>query len=339
MATSASQQFFERLWYRPTVWWLWLFLPLQLILRGVVYLRRSLYRFGIFSSTTLAVPVVVIGNITVGGTGKTPLAIYILELLLSKGFKPGLVTRGYGGQSEQYPLLVTDEVGPSECGDEPFLIHKRTAATVVVDPVRSRGGQKLIDLGCDIIICDDGLQHYALQRDLEIAVIDASRGLGNRGLGNGWLMPMGPLREPKHRLQSVDIEITNGLDMLLKPLDIKSLEHHSIFDAEVANEAELNSTQQKSIHAVAAIGNPQRFFDTLKTLNINATEHVFPDHHQFSADDFKLMNGVVVMTEKDAVKCYDFADNRMYYLPVIAELGAAKAQQIEQKLLNLLDYT
>lgn len=334
MATSASQQFFERLWYRPTVWWLWLFLPLQLILRGVVYLRRSFYRLGIFSSTKLSVPVVVIGNITVGGTGKTPLAIYILELLQSKGFKPGLVTRGYGGRSEHYPLLVTDKVRSSECGDEPFLIHKRTDATVVVDPVRSRGGQKLIDLGCDIIICDDGLQHYALQRDLEVAVTDASR-----GLGNGWLMPMGPLREPKHRLSSVDIEITNGLDMLLKPLgikplDIQSLDHDAIFDVEVASE--VSSAQEKKIHAVAAIGNPRRFFDTLKTLNISATEHVFPDHHQFSADDFKLMDGAIVMTEKDAVKCYDFSDDRMYYLPVSAELGVAKAQQVEQKLLNLL---
>ncbi|WP_223670726.1 tetraacyldisaccharide 4'-kinase [Kangiella shandongensis] len=318
MAVSASQRFFERLWYRPTVWWLWLFLPLQLLLRFVVWLRRSFYRVELFKSTKVDKPVVVIGNINVGGTGKTPLSIYLIEWLMAKGYKPGLVTRGYGGSCDSFPLLVLDETSAALCGDEPFLIYQRTRATVVVDPVRSRGAHKLVELGCDIILCDDGLQHYALQRDLEIAVVD-----GGRGLGNGWLMPMGPLREPKSRLNDVDIIITNGQDMVLDPQPVKPLAHQE-------------KIQKHSVYAVAAIGNPKRFFDTLKAEGYSVEAHSFPDHHKFSLSDFEGMQGPILMTEKDAVKCYPFADNRMYYLPVNTVLNDSCAEAVQQKLLQLL---
>lgn len=323
MAVSATQHFFERLWYRPTVWWLWLFLPLQLLLRRVVFIRRKLYALGLFKSTRLPKPVVVIGNITVGGTGKTPLAIYILEWLQAEGYKPGLVTRGYGGSATNFPLVLgaenyQDSLDSSVTGDEPFLIHQRTGALVAVDPVRSRGGQKLVDLGCDIIICDDGLQHYALERDLELVVID-----GKRQLGNGWLMPMGPLREPKSRLKSTDLTIINGDTMLLKPDHITALGHHK----------ELESNK---VTAVAAIGNPQRFFDTLENLGLKSSPIVFPDHHQYTRDDFVALDGPIVMTEKDAVKCQQLADDRMYYLPVSTELEAALESQLKQKIKALL---
>ncbi|MBV34245.1 MAG: tetraacyldisaccharide 4'-kinase [Rickettsiales bacterium] len=323
MAVSATQQFFERLWYRPTVRWLWLFLPLQLLLRLVVLIRRKLYALGLFKSTRLSKPVVVIGNITVGGTGKTPLAIYILEWLLAEGYKPGLVTRGYGGSATNYPLVLggksnQNSLEPSVTGDEPFLIHQRTGALVAVDPVRSRGGQKLVELGCDIIICDDGLQHYALERDLELVVIDAKR-----QFGNGWLMPMGPLREPKSRLKSTDLAVINGDTMRLKPGDITALGH----DKELLS---------KKVNAVAAIGNPQRFFDTLENLGYKPTPMAFPDHHQYTRDDFASLDGPIVMTEKDAVKCQRFADDRMYYLPVSTELEAALATELKQKITALL---
>ena len=319
MAISKSQSFLEGLWYRPTPWWLWFLLPLQLLLRFVVFTRRSLYKIGWFKSTKLSKPVVVIGNVTVGGTGKTPLSIYILQWLKEQGYQPGLVTRGYGGAAENHPLVVDEDTSADISGDEPYLIFHQTKVPVVVDPIRSRGGQKLVDLGCDIVICDDGLQHYALQRDLEVVVIDSAR-----GLGNGWLMPMGPLREPPSRLKTVDIQITNGQSMRLEPLGYQGVGHDKPLKA-------------KAVDAVAAIGNPQRFFDTLKTLGLEVTPHVFPDHHQYQAGDFKAMNGPILMTEKDAVKCHHLADDRMYYLPVKTQLTEELDKELKQLLTQLLN--
>lgn len=318
MAISKSQSFFEQLWYRPSPLWLWLFSPLQLLLRGVVFIRQIFYRFGIFKSTQLSKPVVVIGNINVGGTGKTPLSIYILQWLQSEGYQPGLVTRGYGGTAENHPLVLDDDTSPEICGDEPYLIFHKTNAPIVVDPNRARGGQKLIELGCDIVICDDGLQHYALKRDLEVAVVDSKR-----GLGNGWLMPMGPLREPPSRLKTVDMIIRNGESMTLKPLPIEGVGHDAAMSASV-------------VDAVAAIGHPQRFFDTLKSVGLEVIPHSFPDHHQYSAEDFTGMTGPIVMTEKDAVKCHHIADSRMYYLPVETELSDDAAHELQRRLLDLL---
>ncbi|RDX35027.1 tetraacyldisaccharide 4'-kinase [Kangiella sp. HD9-110m-PIT-SAG06] len=318
MAISKSQAFFERLWYRPTPWWLWLFLPLQLLLRLVVLIRHSAYRFNFFKSTKLSRPVVVIGNITVGGTGKTPLAIHILQWLQKQGYKPGLVTRGYAGTAENHPLVIDADTSAEISGDEPYLIFHKTQAMVVVDPIRSRGGQKLIDLGCDIVICDDGLQHYALKRDLEIAVID-----GSRGLGNGWLMPMGPLREPKARLSAVDLQVINGQTMTLEPQAIQGLGHDKPLTVNTVN-------------AVAAIGNPQRFFDTLSKEGFKVTAHSYPDHHRYQAGDFDNLKGPIVMTEKDAVKCHQFTNERMYYLPVKTQLADDIEQKLQRQLLALL---
>lgn len=314
MAISKSQQFFESLWYRKTVWWLWLFWPFHLLLRLIVWLRRSFYRIGLFKSTKLKTPVIVIGNITVGGTGKTPLAIYLIELLKSQGYKPGLISRGYGGNSEHYPLTVTESTPASESGDEPFLIRRRTQVPVVVDPVRARGAQELEAMGCDIIVCDDGLQHYALQRDIEIVVVD-----GNRQLGNGWLMPFGPLREPQSRLKQANHIIVNGKDMVLEPDPIQAISHHQI---------EL----KEPITAVAAIGHPERFYKTLDSLGYQFERQSFPDHYQFSKQDFDLFQGSILMTEKDAVKCLSFADERFYFLPVSAKLSKPFLQSLMEQI-------
>lgn len=314
MAISKSQQFFESLWYRKTVWWLWLLWPLQLLLRILVFLRRTFYRIGLFKSTKLNVPVIVIGNITVGGTGKTPLAIYLIELLKSQGYKPGLISRGYGGKSEHYPLTVTESISAAESGDEPFLIRRRTQVPVVVDPIRARGAKELEAQGCNIIICDDGLQHYALQRDIEIVVID-----GHRKLGNGWLMPLGPLREPQSRLKRADYIVVNGKDMVLEPDTIQAINGH---DKQI----------QEPFTAVAAIGNPERFYRTLEGLGYQFDSQSFPDHYEFSEQDFESFQGSIVMTEKDAVKCLSFADERFYFLPVSAKLSKQFIQSLMEQI-------
>ena len=322
MAVSKSQQFFEDLWYNSPPWWLWFLLPLQWLLRLVVWLRRALYHTHLLKSYHAGVPTIVIGNINVGGTGKTPLAIYLLKLLQQEGYKPGLVTRGYGGQSDTYPLRVTDNSNPQQVGDEPFLIYLNTKAMIAVDPNRSRAAKLLVKEGCDILLCDDGLQHYALQRDIEIAVVDSQRMFGNQ-----WLLPMGPLREPVSRLKQCDLQVYNGKTMLLQPKPIKNVVSWSIISQQ--QQALLKS---KNLNAVAAIGNPQRFFNTIKALGYRVIEKTFPDHHQFTKDDFVDGDGPVIMTEKDAVKCREVAKEHFYFLPVEAELD----KEITQKLLTLI---
>lgn len=322
MAISKTQQKLESLWYRKTVWWLWLFLPLNWLLKALVWFRRKFYQWGIFSSKKLAVPVIVIGNINVGGTGKTPLAIYLLQWLKDNGYKPGLVTRGYGGDASEHPLIVQSDSNSSNVGDEPLLIYNRTNAHIVVDHQRARGGQKLIDdFQCDIILCDDGLQHYALHRNLEILVTDTTR-----GVGNGWLMPFGPLRETPARGALCDLAVVNGETMILEPEMIKHMVKHEDAD---------RSQLQQPLAAVAAIGNPNRFFNTLADLSISFRPVPFPDHHSFEEKDFESFPADIIMTEKDAVKCQKFADERFYYLPISAKLSANTMQQFEQQLQRL----
>ncbi len=318
MSISRSQQFLENLWYRNKPWWLWLFLPLHGLLYLLVWFRKQFYRWGLFSSTDLKVPVVIIGNINVGGTGKTPFAIYLLNMLKAQGYKPGLVTRGYGGDTDLHPLVVDESSEARFVGDEPLLIFRQTKATIIVDYNRARGANKLVDeYNCDLIICDDGLQHYALQRDLEVLIVD-----GVRGFGNGFLMPFGPLREPIRRANSCDICIVNGDTMQLRPQAVRRLNTESIVDS-----VELPLT------AIAAIGNPQRFFDTLNSLGLQFETKIFPDHHQFSQHNFANIQGNIIMTEKDAVKCSFVDEERFYYLPVNAEVDT----NIEKRLMTMIE--
>lgn len=302
-----------RAWYRghPA---LWLLLPLSVLYGAVVAVRRWLYRTGVLASVRVGVPVIVVGNVTVGGTGKTPLTLALIERLRAAGFRPGVVSRGYGGKAG-YPLRLDATTPPAAAGDEPVMLHRRSGVPLVVDPVRSRAARHLLaNSDCDVVICDDGLQHLALARDIEIAVVD-----GTRGLGNGHLLPAGPLREPARRLAQVDLVVVNaeGGDwpgahrMRLLPDALRP----------VAAGAGMPPRPGDRVHAVAGIGNPARFFLQLESLGFVVVRHAFPDHHAYAAADLAFGDALpVVMTEKDKVKCEGIAPANAWYLPVSAKL-------------------
>lgn len=270
----------------------------------------------------LPVPVIVVGNIAVGGTGKTPYVIWLAAQLKKWGWRPGIISRGYGGQSRSWPRRVTDFSDPQEVGDEPVLIARATGCPVTV------GSDRLVDVramllneNVDIVISDDGLQHYRLARDLEIVVVDASR-----GLGNGHLLPAGPLREPPSRLQEVGLVVVNGrgwkspvsrsLTMELVPGEAQSLKGDE--------RRALAGFSGNTVHAVAGIGNPARFFSMLSRHGIQLIMHPFPDHHPFQASDLEFGDDLpVLMTEKDAVKCTKFGSERHWVVPVTAQVDAA----------------
>jgi len=315
----------------------YIFLPLSALFFAIIKKRRSDYSKGKKSSWQAPVPVVVVGNITVGGTGKTPVVIHLVEELKNRGFRPGVISRGFGGDSESYPIAVNRGSDPLVVGDEPHLIAMRTQVPMVVDPDRVRAAQYLLmNTDCDLIICDDGLQHYALQRDVEIVVVD-----GSRGLGNGFLLPSGPLREPKSRLRQAEFVVVNGEESLDLSVPFTRMSYQTIgfFDVLGFNEAPLASmtsvTEVKhSVHGVAGIGNPSRFFDTLKLLGFNVEPHVFEDHHKYNESDFEFDDGrkLLLMTEKDAVKCRGFAKENWYYLKISTCLDPVVLEQLETKL-------
>ena len=318
-----------RFWYQATRWWSWVLYPLSLLFAAVAFSRRFLYKQALLSSSKNRLPVIVVGNISVGGNGKTPFVIWLCELLIKQGYKPGIISRGYGGKSDSYPLLVGDNTTGKEAGDEPVMIFKRLGIPVVVDPVRSQAADYLSENSlADIIVTDDGLQHYALQRDIEIVVVD-----GKRRFGNGHLMPMGPLREPLSRLQEVDFIINNGAQqageftMSLVPDNCLAV------DGQV-RELPANSR----VNACAAIGYPQRFFDTLEKQQFVLNKTVaFADHHPFTADDFKQFDKQLplLMTEKDAVKCTPFAQQNWWYLPISAQLPKTFEKQLIEKIKEI----
>ncbi len=299
-------------------------LPLAGLFAGVVALRRWLYRRDWLHRERLPVPVLVVGNISVGGSGKTPLVIHLVRLLREAGYRPGVVSRGYGGRGGERPARVTPESDPDRVGDEPVLIAIRAACPVVVDPDRPRGARELVRAGCDVIIADDGLQHYRLQRDLEIAVLDARRDGARRGFGNGWLLPAGPLREPRARLREVDLVVEHGVaapalgcyTMHLQPgpaWNLRDPDRHQ----------PLERWRGATVHAVAGIGDPQRFFAMLEHFGIETIRHPFPDHHRFRPGELVFDDELtVLMTEKDAVKCRILATARHWAVPVDAALDA-----------------
>ncbi len=261
----------------------------------------------------MTVPIIVVGNITVGGVGKTPLVIALVKRFQEKGLRVGVVSRGYRSTLKNFPHLIEENDAASVVGDEPLLIFKHTNAPVVIAPNRMDAVNYLVEHhSCQLIISDDGLQHYAMERAIEIAVID-----GIRGLGNGLRLPAGPLREGKKRLNTVDFVVMNGqlrdgaYRMALNPGVIQSLNNKASFE------------HTKTVAAVAGIGHPQRFFNTLTELGIAYRPYVFPDHHRFVADDLTMPEECIIMTEKDAVKCVSFATASMYYLPVEAVLDDA----------------
>lgn len=304
-------------WYGGACW-LWLLRPLEALFRSLAAVRRGLYRHQLLGVYRAPVPVVVVGNICVGGTGKTPVVIALVESLQQLGLRPGVVSRGYGAGRSRVPLRVRADSPAARCGDEPLLIHRRTGCPCVVARRRTRAVQALLaGDDVDIVISDDGLQHYALARDLEIALVDA-----RRGIGNGFCLPAGPLREPRQRLDAADFVLYRGsveprrgvryaVDCLV---NIDSGEQRAATPAALATE----------VVAVAGIAQPDQFVDTLVALGFEPARHFFADHHRYTAADFtELAQQPIIMTEKDAVKCAGLAGANAWYLKITARLPAA----------------
>jgi len=289
--------------------------------RALVALRSRSYRSGLRSQYTPPVPVIVIGNITVGGTGKTPLVLWTLQWLQASGWRPGAISRGYGAAVGAKPVAVNAESNPYEVGDEPVLLARRSGCPVVVCTKRAEAARFIIDHdNCDIIVSDDGLQHLALGRSFEVVVID-----GQRRFGNGFCIPAGPLREPLARLQSVTLRVCNGTpDAGEVPMCLVPDKLLSVSSGEACSENELFTLKAAHCEAVAGVGNPNAFFTSLRTLGITITEHVFADHHRYTSHDLERIGAgqrPIIMTEKDAVKCRQFGYSDCWYLPVTAEPG------------------
>lgn len=348
---ATGKRFQHRLiddWYRPRRTLLTLTLtPLSWLFGTAAAARRALYRMRILASTRLPVPVIVVGNITVGGTGKTPLVIALVDALRRHGHRPGIVSRGYAGRAMSTSARYAGEAAstsarhagsaastsarrvqagddPDVVGDEPLLLAQ-TGAPVFVGRDRVAAGRALLAAHPDVsvIVSDDGLQHYALQRDCEIVVIDGERGFGNRAL-----LPAGPLRERPQRLERADAIVVNGDDALDMPTRIPSFHMALVGDTFVrlVDKAAVSADAFRGlrVHALAGIGHPGRFFATLRKLGIEGVMHPFPDHHRYTAQDVALPDAdAIVMTAKDAIKCRRMADVRMWSLPVAAHVDEA----------------
>lgn len=328
----------QNAWYSHKRW-IWLLAPFAALFWLLSSLRRFAFAHGLKTVSHAELPIIVVGNIGIGGNGKTPLSLALIDYLKSIGHTPAVLSRGYGGAQKTFPYLVSKACEASLVGDEPALLAKRDNNIVVIDPIRSRGAQYIQEHTlATIIICDDGLQHYALARTIELCVLD------KRGLGNGYLLPMGPLREGAWRLQSVDacvLNDNNNATALRKRLANVS---SPMFNMQLVPSMWVNlrsgqkcaladfSVNSNSCVAIAGIGDPQRFFTTLDELGIQTKENKpFPDHHHFSRADI-VQNYTVLMTEKDAVKCYDFAHDDCWYLQVDANLPKPFYDFIRQKL-------
>ena len=306
-----------------------LLLPLEWLYRAVVALRSWLYRRGILKSGRPDVRVVVVGNLTAGGAGKTPLVIYLAERLVALGRRPGVASRGYGGSTGPVPSQVDADSRAEEVGDEPLLIARRTGVPVAVCRERRAAAEVLAAAGVDLVLCDDGLQHYALGRDVELAVVD-----GERGLGNGRLLPVGPLREPRRRLDSVDLVIRNGGQPVGAELGMR-LAAGELVNLADGGRRSLSSMAGERVHAVAGIGHPERFFATLEAAGLTVIRHPLPDHGAFDVGRLAPDDGLpVLMTEKDAVKCAAPASDRLWYLPVDAVFDDEDAARLLKAVLG-----
>jgi len=318
------------IWYSnsPLRWGLY---PLALAYQGLAQLRRAAYQRGTLKTVELPVPVVVVGNVSVGGTGKTPFVIWLAAQLQKRGLRVGIVTRGYGGKARDWPRVVTAKSDPLEVGDEPVLLARRTGCLVVAGPDRVAAAQRLLaEQRVDVLISDDGLQHYRLARRFEIAVVD-----GVRGMGNGLCLPAGPLREPAERVSEVDAIVVNGGDW----------GHAGVFRAQavvtgvyrVTNREPrtLESFKGAQVHAVAGIGNPQRFFDLLDDAGLDVLPHPLEDHAEIGADELAFEEpGAVLITEKDAVKCEGVAHANVWCVVVDLQFDADKTARLMRLVLR-----
>lgn len=323
---SALERSLQRCWYGGQAPGL----GLRLLSHGYGFLvkwRHKFYVAGVLNRHRLKVPVLVVGNFTLGGTGKTPLIIALAKQLKAQGYCPGIISRGYGRKARQ-PVQVNETTYAEICGDEPKLIFEQTGCPVFVDSNRVAAGQRAIEVGCNVILADDGLQHYRLARDIEIEVLD-----GERRYGNGLLFPAGPLREVP---RVCDFQIINSnLDKISQEDSGEWRMQFRISQAVSLSHTEtrkLSDFQGMRVHAVAGIGNPERFFHALKREGLDIAEHPFPDHYVFQAKDFSQMRGAILMTEKDAVKCRAFALNNAWSVPVDAQLSPEFFIEVFNKL-------
>ncbi len=327
----------EEYWYSDNLAVL-LLLPLSYLYCTIVQIRRFLYKKGYLKSQGFPVPVIVVGNITVGGSGKTPCVIYLARYLQGLGYHPGIVSRGYAArQKASFPYRVYPHSEVNKSGDEALLIAERSACPVMIDPQRTRAVQALVvECDVDIIISDDGLQHYALQRDIEIHVMDAKK-----QLGNGYCLPAGPLREPVARLQETTLQVINGklenhraLDMSQYVMQLKILNIYSAIHPQ--NFRTLADFRNKTVHAVTAIGHPERFFQQLRAAGINVIEHAYRDHHIFSQEEIIFSDNYdILMTEKDAVKCRSFIHPQHWIVAVDAIFDSTFTQQLQRLLKEI----
>jgi tetraacyldisaccharide 4'-kinase len=330
------EQRLTELWYRerapPS-----LLAPLAWLYGALMRARRRAYVSGWVRTQHAGKPVVVVGNLTVGGTGKTPLTIWLAHQLIAQGLKVGIVSRGYGRRGAA-PRAVQSASDWRQVGDEPLIIARRSACPTVVARDRVAGARALVAAGADVVLADDGLQHLRLGRDCEIVVID-----GARGFGNGWVLPAGPLREPLGRLPQPDAVVMNGapehgsLAAALRSspaLEMRLVAQEAVrLDGQEPPRA-LHGFSGQRLHAVAGIGNPARFFGELRAHGIEVIEHAFADHHRFVPAELAFADGLpVLMTEKDAVKCLAFADPRLWYVPVAAQFGVREAHELLARVL------
>jgi tetraacyldisaccharide 4'-kinase len=338
--SASADSFLQRVWYDREARWLSLaLLPLSWLFGLVVACRRAAYRLGLLRRVRVARPVVVIGNVTVGGTGKTPFTIWLATLLQAKGVRVGIVLRGYGGNSPHWPRDASSDSAPQEVGDEAVLLASRTAAIVVAGPDRVAAAQRAIERGAEIVLSDDGLQHYRLARDREIVVIDGRRGVGNRRL-----LPAGPLREPVSRLAQADLRVVSWRDGSPRPLTpvaatIQVCARLAEATALVGGETRpLEAFKGLRVHAVAGIGHPQQFFAALQQLGIEVAPHPLPDHARITAADIQFPDELpVLMTEKDAVKCSPLADQRHWAVRMdltVSEQDAAAVMAMLGRILG-----
>lgn len=302
----------------------WLLAPASWGFRAAVSVRRWAYLSGLASSRRFAAPVIVVGNISVGGTGKTPLVVWLARLLREHGLRPGIACRGYLGTAARWPQQVRSDSDADAVGDEAVVLARRTGCPVAAGPDRIADVAALVrHAACDVVVCDDGLQHYALARDVEIAVVD-----GVRRHGNGRCLPAGPLREPISRLAGVDLVVVHGAPAPGEHgMRLIAGDPRSVRDDRVT--VPLRRLARMRVHAVCGIGHPARFFADLRRLGVEVLPHAFPDHHRFRREDLDFDDDLtVLMTEKDAVKCRRFAGPEHWYLPVEAEVAPELAGRV-----------
>jgi tetraacyldisaccharide 4'-kinase len=324
---AALSRWLESVWYggRAVPFWL---AALERVYRGGLWLRRWLFRKRVFEVRRLPVPVIVVGNLTVGGTGKTPVVSWLVRELAQRGWRPGVAMRGYRGR-RRVATLLGPETEPAEVGDEAVLQYKAGACPVAVGVDRAEAGALLVErAGCNVVICDDGLQHWALRRDFEIAVID-----GERRFGNGRLLPAGPLREPADRLELIDAVIVNGGPVNDGEIALSVIGETAVCLRTPGRLVNLAAWRGQRVHAVAGIGNPERFFRMLEGLGLEVIRHPLQDHHDFTGGELDFGDDLpVLVTEKDAVKCTSFASAKTYAVPVEASLPAELADGIHRAL-------